>query len=405
METTEASIRRCIDRNESLHDVADRRRTTQQLLAQAWPEGIKYQDSDTVVVTTAPIDEDDNIGRLTVEQVMTRHQLDPEIWEAQRVLPNVWEANAGGGIKIPLYQFKVWFLKKVPIDAIFPATVGPRIAPPKQPDYSQPILTVIPTDQQNPYRLGALHELFLRFLKENRPAQGIVAGDLLDFGHISRHRDDPAWAATVQDCIQTGFDCLYDYRNAYEDCAWTLIKGNHEDRLRNEMLERSERLYGLTAAQYPGEEPEEWVYSLGHLLHLKRLGVVYSEPIGTYEFVQVPITDQIAVRHGHKTVKGGALKTVEELGHSVVVGHTHRQSINRKTRWNSITNTSRVITAVEAGCMCQTEGGLGYANAGTPDWQNGFVTVTSFPDGGFSVDLASFEQEGILRWRDQVYSL
>lgn len=403
VESSETSVRRCIERNDSLHEIAEKRRVQQAVQEKEWAAGIRFTEDDKVEVTTPPLTED--ISRLTIEQVMMRHDLDPDEWEAKRVLPNVWEANAGEGTKIPLYQFKVWFERKVPIEVIFPAFVGPSLPPPRPVDSLKvrPVLTVVVTDIQAPFRDDGLHELFLRWLAHNQPDQGVIGGDLLDNGAISRHRDDPAWHRTVQECIQSAFDTLYDYRQAETGTYWFLIKGNHDDRIRNEQLERSERLYGVTAAHFPGDYPEEWVYSLNHLLHLERLAMEYVEPKGTYEFEQVPLNELVAVRHGHKTVANAAMKTSEELGISVVLGHTHRQSVTRKTRWNAITGKYNILTAIEAGCMCKIEGGLGYANAGSPDWQPGFSTITTFPDGGFSFELATYEN-GVLRWRDQTYS-
>ena len=411
LKTTEASIRRCIERHsDELKAAAEQRnihfRITQEAEAPGW--SADGEDEFKVTEPVGKLKDDErleDVSHLTIERVMERHQLDPEIWECERVNPNVWQGNAGEGQIINFYQFKLHFKKKTPIKAIFPAYVPPKIKLPRKPDRQRTELGLIVTDHQAPHIDEGLHELILRWIAANRPAFGVIGGDLMDNGYIGRHRDDPQWDATTQECIDSSFKIIWDYRNADEDTEWSLIKGNHDDRIRNEQLERNERLYGIRAAQWPGEEPEEYVYSYNHLLHLKDLGVDYHEPLGTYEFQQVAITDLISVRHGHKVVKGGALKTAEELGHSVVLGHTHRQSIARKTIWNSITGKWRVITAIEAGCACKIEGGIGFANAGAPDWQPGFATVTRFPDGNFSFDLATFEQGGILRWRDQVFTL
>lgn len=411
VKTTEASIRRLVGRfPKELAEAAELRNAKVRLEQEAEAPGYDTNGEDEFNVTE-PIgtfkkgETLEDVSKLTIQRVMERHSLDPEVWECERVMPNVWQGNAGEGRIINFYQFKLHFKKKVPISVIFPATVGPTIKRPKKPDTTKVELGIIVTDHQAPHINEELHELTLRFIAANNPAFGVIGGDLQDHGYIGRHRDDPAWDTTAQECIDSAFKIIWDYRNADEDTAWSLIKGNHDDRIRNEQLERNERLYGIRAAQWPGEEPEEYVYSLNHLLHLKDLGVEYVEPLGTYEFQQVPITDLIAVRHGHKVVANGALKTAVELGHSVVLGHTHRQSITRKTIWNSIRGTWDVITAIEAGCMCQIEGGLGFATGGAPDWQPGFATVTRFPNGRFSFDLATFEQAGVLRWRDQVYTI
>jgi len=399
--TTESSIRRLIGRNDELQAAARDRSLWYEANKYAEPEGVK-ETKDGLFVTF-PVDTP--VVDLEIEDILTRRNLSPDEWEVKQMIDNQWEANAGEGEKITLYQYKVWLAKKTPIKVVVPATIPPDIEAPKEPDFTEPVLAVVITDHQAPHIDESLHSLILRWLAANKPAVGVIGGDLMDNGYIGRHRDDPAWDTTTQQGIDGAFRVLYEYRNASLDTKWNLIKGNHDDRIRNEQLERNERLFGIKPAQYPDTPPEDQVYSFNHLLHLKKLGIDYVEPKTTYEFMQVALNDIIGVRHGHKVVKGGALKTAMELGHSIVVGHTHRQSIVKQTVWNSITMQWNVVTAIEAGCVCNIEGGLGFANAGCPDWQPGFATVTLFPDGQFYADLATYEQSGILRWRDQVYSV
>lgn len=404
--TTESSIRRLIERNESLQGVYEDRNLKQAIKQEEEAPGIRFTgEGDNAEVTMPMVGQWEDVSQLYIERVMERHQLDSEVWEAERVLPNVWQGQRKGGEIVNYYQFKLFFKKKTPIKTIFPAEIEFSLPDPPERDYTSPELGVIVTDHQAPHIDEVLHELFLGWLAANEPTFGVVGGDLLDNGYIGRHRDDPQWDATTQECIDSAGQILYDYRQASMDTEWSLIKGNHDDRIRNEQLERNERLYGVKPWDFPGEEGQEYVYSYNHLLHLRKLGVKYIEPLGTYEFQQVPITDLLSVRHGHKVVAGGALKTAVELGHSVILGHTHRQSVARKTLWNSITMQWHSITAIEAGCMCRIPGGLGFANGGCPDWQPGFATVTRFPDGQFTFDLATYEQAGILRWRDQVFTI
>lgn len=405
VETTESSVRRLIERHETLREADEERKIFRDLEAQAEAAGVKTLPNGDVEVTLPANDEDKPVSHLTIADVMDRHGLDPEEWQAKTALPNVWEANAGEGKKIKLYQFKVWFTRKVPISVIYPASVGPAIRTPKSIDRSKSLLAVVCGDPQNPFRLPELEELFQRWLAHNRPDVGVINGDLMNLAYIGRHRDNPTWDDRVQEAIQSSFDWIHGLVQASPDTAWSLRKGNHDDRIRNEQLERNERLYGVTAAQFPGDEPEEYVYSFNHLLHLKRLGVDYVETDNTYEFQHVALSDCISVRHGHLVGKDAPLKTVERLGHSVVLGHTHKQSISKRTLWNSISNTWKVVTAIEHGPMCQLEGGLGYANAGFPDWQPGWATIQLFPNGSFTADLATFSQHGEVVWRDQQFTL
>ena len=409
VETSEASVRRCIDRNESLQEAAEDRNRENDLKQQAEAPGIREKQDGSVEITLPAFGEWEDVKQLDIDAVMARHKLDPEVWEADRPLANVWQGQRKGGEIINYYQWKLSFRRKVPVVALLPATepLERKFKSAKINKNGQPVVTMIETDPLHPFIIPELNELALQFIHEVRPDRHIVGGDLMNLGYISRHRDNPKWDDTVNEAKQSAFEWLYDRRVANEDMEMHLIPGNHDDRIRNEQLERNERLYGLTQAHYPGEEEGPNVYSLSHLLRLPELGITYSEPEGTYEFEYVEITPLIAVRHGHKLsqAKTGPINTAMDLGHSVVLGHSHNQSAMARTVWNKLRGTWEVRWGIEAGCECEIEEGLGFNKAGAPDWQPGFVTVTAFPDDRFTFDFAMYTQDQKLYWRDKVFSL
>lgn len=407
--TSEASIRRCIGRNESLQEAAEVRRVTNEVKEAAEPYSFRHISEDEVEVTLPPESEDDPpTKKLTVEYVMRRHSLDPEEWEAFDVLPNEWEGQRKGGTKITFNQFKFRLKKRVPVKALLPA-VEPlsRTYKPKKVDNDGTVVTVIETDPQAPFVHPEVNELAIQFIHWLQPDRHILGGDLMNLGFIGRHRDNPKWDDTVNEAKQSAFEYLYHRRNACEDMEMSLIPGNHDDRIRNEQLERNERLYGVTQAHYPDQVSGPPVYSLAHLLRLDELGITYHEPDGTYEFEFVEITPLLAARHGHKlnSSKTAPINTAMDLGHSVVLGHSHSQSAVAKTVWNKISGEWQIRWGIEAGCECQFEEGLGFNKAGAPDWQPGFVTVTSWPNGRFTFDFASYQPDGALYWRDKRFSL
>lgn len=407
LKTTEASIRRLVDRNESLKEAYEDRNLRASIEQEAEAPGVKHVDEETIDVILPQQTKWEDISQLTVEKVMERHQLDPEMWEAGEVLPNTWQGQRKGGEIINYYQFKLRFKKRVPISILLPATPEwTTFYTPKAPDPLAPVVTVIETDPQNPFIIEELDYLATQFIAWLQPDRHVVGGDLMNLGYIGRHRDNPKWDDTVNHAKQTSFDYLHRRREAAPDMEMWLIPGNHDDRIRNEQLERNERMYGVTQAHYPDEPEGPRVYSLSHLLRLQDLEVNYREPDGTYEFEWVEITPLLAVRHGHKLnqSKTAPINTAMDLGHSVVLGHSHSQSAVAKTVWNKISNKWSVRWAIEAGCECEIEEGLGFNKAGAPDWQPGFVTVTSFPNGQFTFDFAHYTQDGQLFWRDQVWS-
>lgn len=132
------------------------------------------------------------------------------------------------------------------------------------------------------------------------------------------------------------------------------------------------------------------------LLRMDELGVEWVGGDGTYEHQQILVTPELAARHGWIARKGSgasALSTLDHLRHSIVIGHTHRQSIVYHTS-HTITGEPKTLTGVEAGTLAQVRGGLGYAVS--PSWQAGFAAASVWPDGTFKIDLASWLNDRLL---------
>jgi hypothetical protein len=189
------------------------------------------------------------------------------------------------------------------------------------------------------------------------------------------------------------------------------LAGNHDERLRNFLLERHRTLalYGVKQADSPDAHGEQ-ALSPKFLMRLDELKIEYVDPEGPYDLAQINLSPKLAVRHGWIARKGSgtsALDTLEHLGYSVIVGHTHRQSLVYKTT-HDIDGGITTLTAAEAGCMCrvnQTPDSTGrrWPNySPVPDWQQGFSTVTIHPDGLFRIDNATFVNDTLL-WRNQSY--
>jgi len=178
-----------------------------------------------------------------------------------------------------------------------------------------------------------------------------------------------------------------------------MLRGNHEDRLRNATLDHLAGVHGLTQGAGQGEDRGHPVLSIRHLLRLDELDVELGDENGEYAHDQVQVTPELAARHGWIARKGSgasALATIDHLRYSVVIGHTHRQSIVHHTA-HSIDGKPKTLLGAEAGTLAKVQGGLGYAVA--PDWQPGFATAQVWDDGQFKLDLATWVN-GRLLWRD-----
>jgi hypothetical protein len=366
--------------------------------------GVKRK-GDAAEVVTRPYHRDEVHS---IEDMLKERQLDPEEWEVIDVTLNEWEGAPVKGdqkkseLRNRLYrQLKIRLRRKAA--SVLPSAAArlPGFVPPKSTRKGgDEGLVVFTGDQQAPNHDQDLHEKFCSWLSENRPAKGVLIGDTVDFPDISRHRYNPENTATVQQCINSGYQIVHDYVSASPDTQWTKLCGNHDERIRNTLIDWTVELYGIKRAEIEGQD-EESVLSVSHLLRLDELGVEYLDPAGSYQHAQVNVTPYLAARHGWIAQKGSgasALKTLEHLGYSIVVGHTHRQSLVHKTT-HSLHGDPKTLAAVETGCMCNLDG-LGYAVA--PDWQQGFATAQVWKNGMFKLDLATYVSDTLL-WRDQCY--
>lgn len=346
--------------------------------------GITYHGEDEAEITGKVTSAAE---KTTPEDLMRQRGLDPEEWENASLSMSEWDGPSGDRKS----SLKIHVKRKYPLELLVPArTDGPKFKRTvKKAKKVQPRRVVFVGDQQAPYHDEDLHEAFLDFLQDWQPDEGILIGDTVDFPDISRHPAKPEIHVSPQECVQSGYDILRQYREAEETTLWEKLAGNHDERLRRYQIDKAPRIYDLHRAVPPGEEPEIPVLDVGHILRLDELGIEYVRPVGDYEHEQIKVSQYLAACHGWIARRGSgasALGTIEHLGYSVVHGHTHRQGIIHKTR-HDIDGRTTVLAGCETGCMCRIDG-LGYTKA--PDWQNGFATAEVYPDGTFHLDLATF---------------
>ena len=340
-------------------------------------------------------------GALASPTVLLKERgLDPDEWEIHHIKVNEWDSPTGESLK----QLTVSCRKKLQLVLPFAEEPAKYKAPPKsKPQKKNGELVVFVGDQQAPHHDQNLHRLFCDWLRVNKPDRGVLMGDTVDFGNISRHPSNPEWDASVQEGINAGYLLLRDYVVSSEGTSWQKLMGNHDERIRQQLLAYVRELYGIRQADVPCEDPEPPALCVSNLLRLKSLDIDFIAPNGGYNHAQSKLSKHLAARHGWLARKGSgasALGTLEALGYSVVVGHTHRQSLVHKTT-HDIDGTVATLAAVETGCMCKISDGLGYTVA--PDWQNGFATATIWEDGTFKMDLATYVN-GVLYWRDHRYA-
>jgi predicted phosphodiesterase len=347
------------------------------------------------------------------DKMLRDRGLDPDEWFIDRtkgIQLNEW--GDPGNLK---YQAKFTAVRKTPENLLRPVRsegwTPPNLHPnPFASQYSEAELIVVCGDQQAPFHDKHLHALFVDWLSYNAPERGIILGDLLDFPDISRHPSDPDNNAAVQECLQAGYEILRDYVAASPLTKWQFIRGNHDQRLRQYVIDKSPLLYNLHRVITDEEKDKEFAHSLAWLLRFDELGIEFVNTNGSYEDASIILSKNLAVRHGWVVRQGSgasALKTLEQTHHSIIVGHTHRQSVVYHTT-HDVRHDATTLVAVEAGCLCQLDNkpddkGRRFPSYGVyPDWQSGFAVVHMHENGKFHVSLANYVNKTLL-WNDQIY--
>lgn len=355
--------------------------------------------NDTAELVSAPMEV---VG--TPDDLIAHVGLDADEWVITDVTVNKYSMMAGKSQNnecVWMYQLKVRCARRVPYDFLLPAVESAYVAP-RTPVYTwdNARLVAVMGDQQCPHLDPYLHEKACQFIESNQVDELVLTGDGLDFGDISRHSDNPEWDAVAQASINSCYATYRDYRRANEQMPIVKLLGNHDERIRARLLQFFTRLYDLRPAWLEGEDEPRRVWDVHNLLRLDDLNIDLVDPQGGYAHAQYELSHELAVRHGWIARKGAgasALATLNALGYSIFVGHTHRQALVHKTM-HRINGYTATLVAVETGCMCQIKDGLGYTVA--PDWQQGFATAIVWPDGTFKPELATY-LDNTLMWRDQ----
>lgn len=376
---------------------------------------IKGDEAEAVTAPSVILEDPDTMLR--------QRGLNPEEWIIDGLRANEYQGPASaahaektGENKVTYYQTRFNVVRKVSASTIMAPRTDGWIAPPKTKlSTAQGELVVIVGDQQAPFHDKVLHQLFCNWLRVNKPHRGVSLGDGFDFPDIRPgHRVYPEHNATVNECLQSGYNIFRDYTESSLNTFWQKLMGNHDERIRNILLDtaNTRTLYGIKRPDTRDQKGED-LHGLAHAARLNELGIEVIDTGGSYEQGQVNLSKYLAVRHGWLARKGSgssALASLEALRYSVIVGHTHRQSIVYDTTAN-IDGEINTLTAAEAGCMCRVsqtpdlvDGRIWPGYAVHPNWQQGFMTATIWDDGKFHLDPAIYV-DGTLMWRDQRYEV
>ncbi len=321
------------------------------------------------------------------EKLMRQRGFDPDEWTVERAKVNEW----GGADGTDNRQLTIHLKRALSLQVLCePMPVEPIRPPAPKPVSGRPRRGFMASDFHAPFHDPAALAAFLIFCREIDLDFGIFAGDVSDVPEPSRHRRNPAFYCTPKESFRAGHQILSSVREQLPDADMEFLTGNHDARVRNWLLQHAPDLADITP---PDDDVP--LLSLRRLLGLDSLHIKATEPEGEYADGEVRVCRNLSVIHGERTGKNATDDELATYGHSLAFGHTHRKDTAFKTQWDF--DGPAIHTAINLGCMCLIEGGLGYTRR--PNWQPGFGVAEVWDDGAFTVDHAHFVN-GNLLWRD-----
>jgi predicted phosphodiesterase len=253
-------------------------------------------------------------------------------------------------------------------------------APPKRSTQeAQAGVTVVASDFHFPLQDDAAVAIFLETIRQLKPEQVILNGDLPDLLALSRYPKDVRNVWGLQEEAAGYAALLHELEQVMpKGAALYEIDANHsgngtESRWWRYLSERIPELLGHPRAK------EEMTYQK------------WWHP----EWSRVQMRDELVlghdllITHGDMARKWGgytAKAHSERYVNSVMHGHTHRQGSHIR-RVPAVGNRGeQTIRAYEIGCMCRLD--PGYTKV--PDWTQGFAIVVT-TGSHYSVELVTIE--------------
>ena len=257
------------------------------------------------------------------------------------------------------------------------------LSPPAVVNYV-PVLVV--NDTQYPHHDMALWEATCQIAKDAEIEEIVWAGDMLDFEQLSSFKFDPHKTGKAKEDV-VGFHAtlrlpLLKALSLYTRPKEHWIDGNHEHRY-TRFMENHAAL----------DDPDPVSFMDLEYMHSY---YPYGQRVGHY------LTKELAVVHGWATGKSTAVKShVQEMGCSVIHGHTHRVSDYRTTVGD------RVLAGFEVGHMSDYRKVPGQHDKGKPDWQQVAGTLVHKARKGesFNVDVLEVIGHDKVWANDRVYEI
>ena len=232
-----------------------------------------------------------------------------------------------------------------------------------------------------PYHDKECLDLILKFGKELKPDKLFILGDYIDMYSISKFDRNPARVTNLQTEFDMGKDTLHKLLSEIKPAQVIFTEGNHEDRLRK-FIWNNPVLDGCI--------------DIKEKLGINELGIEYLEYGKNYVY-----KDKLIYTHGNKTNKFSAYTAknmLDDLGMSVILGHTHKLGTHYRTDY------SGAKVAVENGCLCQSDLALEWFRREVIDWQKG-ITVIKWHDDRFNIHQICIPKDKFIIYGKHYYTL
>lgn len=229
------------------------------------------------------------------------------------------------------------------------------------------------------------------------PDDIVVLGDWLDMTDwTNKYTQSQQFRETTQPSLAEGQWWLQQFASLSPDARLEYLLGNHEDRVRDMLINHFEQAYDVRLGGRTEAAP---LVSIETMLELNDIGFNVSDP---YPEGEVWLNDALKAIHGESAAKTVNRKLLDTHDVSVVQGHNHR--LGMKSGVRRFRGQDQPIYGVTAGCACRLESSVVPAVSNKMNWQQGFVTAQYDPDGiDHDVNITRIH-EGKCTFRGKVFT-
>lgn len=324
----------------------------------------------------------------TLQELLDICNVNLDIWEVEKYSVNKWEfgfKNKEEQIETqPLFQVKVFLLRKIPVKQSIPVispiniNVEKNTSPQIKKNNKLKRALIIP-DSHNGYRiinnnLNPFHDrdawdLVLQIANEEEFDRVALLGDMLDFAEFSdKFIKTPSFYWTTQPTLIELSWWLSKLRlSVSPNTIIDYLEGNHEARLPKMLINNLIYAYNLRAVN--SEIP---VLSVENLLDLKSLKINY---LGDYPNGEIWLNDNLCISHGNVVRSGSGNTTksvIQNARCSEVFGHIHRMEMACITRFSKKGPVS--YKTFSPGTIARIDGVVP-SNSAKNNWQQGFAVI------------------------------